>query len=173
MPKTRQEKEQIVADVTDKFKRMKAAAFTSISGFTMNQADELRDKARTQGVEIFIAKKTLLARATKDAGLEIDPQGFSGSILTAISFDDEVSAAKVLNDLIKQNDAIVFEAGVLEGKGLTADEVKQLASLPSKEMLLAKLVGTLNAPISGFANVLAGNLRGLVTVLDAIKEQKN
>lgn len=173
MPKTRQEKELIIADVADKFKRMKAAAFTSISGFTMNQADELREKASEQGVEVFIAKKTLLALAAKEAGLDINPNDFTGSILTAVSFDDEVSAAKVLNDLIKSNDAIVFEAGVLEGKGLTAEEVKQLASLPSKEMLLSRLVGTLNAPISGFANVLAGNLRGLVTVLDAIKDNKS
>ena len=74
--------------------------------------------------------------------------------------------------MIKTNDGIVFEAGILEGKGLTAAEVKQLASLPSKEQLLGQLVGTLNAPISGFVRVLAGNLRGLVTVLSAIQEKK-
>lgn len=172
MPKTRQEKEQIVADVADKFKRMKAAAFTSISGFTMGQADELREKASELGVEVFIAKKTLLAHAAKEAGLDVDPLEFEGSILTAVSFDDQVSAAKVLSDLSKENDAVVFAAGILEGKGLTAEEVAQLALLPSKQELLAKLVGTLNAPVSGFVNVLAGNLRGLVTVLGAIKEQK-
>ena len=172
MPKTRQQKEQIVAGVADKFKKMKSAAFMSISGFTMNQADEFRAKAKEQGVEMFIAKKTLLALAAKEAGLDIDPQEFNGSILTAISFEDEVSAAKLLNELSKANDAVVFEAGVLEGGGLTADEVTQLAQLPSKEELLAKLVGSLNAPVSGFVNVLAGNLRGLVTVLDAIKDKK-
>ena len=172
MPKTRQEKELIIGDVADKFKRMKAAVFTSISGFTMSQADELREKASKQGVEVFIAKKTLLALAAKEAGLDINPHDFTGSILTAVSFDDEVSAAKVLNDLIKTNDGIVFEAGILEGKGLTAAEVKQLASLPSKEQLLGQLVGTLNAPISGFVRVLDGNLRGIVTVLSAIQEKK-
>ncbi|RMD51089.1 50S ribosomal protein L10 [Candidatus Parcubacteria bacterium] len=172
MPKTRQEKEQIVAEVAEKFKTMKAAAFTSISGFTMGQADALRQKAREAGVEVFVAKKTLLALAAKEAGLDINPREFTGSILTAVSFNDEVSAAKILKELTKENDAVVFEAGVLDGKGLTAEEVKQLADLPSKQELLAKLVGSLNAPVSGFVNVLSGNLRGLVTVLNAIKEQK-
>ena len=173
MAKSRAQKKDILENVVNKFKTMKSAAFTSISGFTMAQADELRGRAKEQGVEIFITKKTLLAIAAKEAGLEdVDPQSFEGSILTAVSYDDEVSAAKVLKDFSKENEAFVFAAGVLDGKGLSAEEVSQLASLPSKEELLSKLVGTLNAPISGFATVLAGNLRGLVTVLDAIKEQK-
>lgn len=173
MAKTRKEKEAIVAHAADKFRTMKAAAFSSISGYTMAQADALREKAREQDVEIFITKKTLLAHAVKEAGLDdIDPRAFEGSILTAVSFGDEVSAAKLLKEFSKENEAFQLVAGVLEGKGLTAAEVEQLASLPSKQQLLGQLVGTLNAPISGFVNVLAGNMRGLVTVLTAIKDQK-
>jgi len=173
MAKSRIQKKDIVDNVVEKFKTMKSAAFTSISGFTMAQADELRQTAKEQGVEIFIMKKTLLALAVQEAGLEdVDPKSFKGSILTAVSYDDEVSAAKVLKEFSKKNEEFVFAAGVLEGRGLTAQEVTQLASLPSKEELLSKLVGSLNAPVSGFVNVLAGNLRGLVTVLDAVREQK-
>ena len=173
MAKSRAEKQEIVTRIADKFSTMKSAAFTSISGFTMAQADELRKRAKVQGIDIFIAKKSLLALAVAEAGLEdVDPRSFEGSILTAVSYDDEVSAAKVLKEFSSENEAFVFAAGVLEGKGLTAEEVTQLASLPSKEELLSKMVGSLNAPVSGFVNVLAGNLRGLVTVLDAIKDQK-
>ncbi|MFH1632086.1 MAG: 50S ribosomal protein L10 [bacterium] len=174
MPKTRQEKEAIVSVVADKFRRMKAAAFSAVSGLTMAQSDELREKAAKENVEVFVAKKTLLDLASKEAKLEgISPIDFKGSILTAVSYGDEVAAAKVISEFGKKNeDIFTFVAGVLEGKGLSAEEVTQLASLPGKQELLARLVGTINAPVSGFVNVLAGNLRGLVTVLDAIKDQK-
>ena len=173
MAKTRKEKEEIVARLVDMFREAKSTAFSSISGYTMAQADDLRSKAKEQNVEVLIAKKTLLATATKEAGIEdIDPRSFEGSILTAVSFGDEVSAAKLLKDFQKTNEEFSLVAGVLEGTGLTTEEVMQLASLPSKEQLLAQLVGSINAPVSGFVNVLAGNLRGLVTVLGAIKDQK-
>jgi len=138
----------------------------------MAQADGLREKASQSGVEVFVAKKTLLDIAAKEAGLEgVDPKQFSGSILTAVA-QDEVSAAKLLNELTKENEDVQLVAGVLEGKGIDAEEVAQLASLPGKEELLAKLVGSLNSPVSGFVNALAGNVRGLVTVLSAIQEKK-
>ena len=141
MAKTRKEKEEIVARLVDMFREAKSTAFSSISGYTMAQADDLRSKAKEQNVEVLIAKKTLLATATKEAGIEdIDPRSFEGSILTAVSFGDEVSAAKLLKDFQKTNEEF---------------------SLVS-----------INAPVSGFVNVLAGNLRGLVTVLGAIKDQK-
>lgn len=174
MAKSKIQKQEIIDRVVDKFKTMKSAAFTSMSGFTMAQADELRKNAKDLGVEIFVAKKSLLAIAAKEAGLEnVDPKSFEGSILTAVSYNDEVSAAKVLKEFAKKNESFVFAAGVLEGKGLTAQEVTQLASLPSKQELLSKMVGSLNAPVTGFVNVLAGNLRGLVTVLDAVRAQKS
>ena len=174
MPKTRAQKAEIVAKVADKLKRMKAAAFSQISGYTMADADKLRADAAEKNVDVFVTKRTLLALAAKEAGLEgLDTKGMEGSILTAVSYDDEVSAAKLLKDLAKSKDTIKLTAGILEGKLVTAAEVTALAALPSKQELLGKLVGTLNAPVSGLVNVLAGNLRGLVTVLGAIKEQKS
>lgn len=173
MPKTRAQKAEIVAKVADRLKRMKAAAFSQISGYTMEDADKLRAEAAKQNVEVFVTKRTLLALAAKEAGIEgLDPKGMEGSILTAVGYADEVSAAKILKDLSKNKETIKLVAGILDGKVMTAAEVSQLAALPTKQQLLGQLVGTLNAPVSGFVNVLAGNLRGLVTVLGAIKDKK-
>ena len=173
MAKTRQQKADAVAEIADKFRGAKGASFSQVSGFTMKQADTLRTKGREAGVDIFIAKKTLLALAAKDAGIQdLDPTVFQGSILTAVSTHDEVAPARLIKDFNKEHETLKLVAGILEGHGIGTDQVAHLASLGSKEELLAKLVGSLNAPISGFVHVLAGNLRGLVVVLNAIKETK-
>lgn len=172
MAKTRAQKAVDIAKITDRFKSMKSAAFAQVSGLTMLQADELRKQAKESGVEVFIAKKTILTLAAQAAGIEnLDPKDLKGSILTATA-QDEVSAAKIVKDFAKAKQSLTILAGVLEGQGISADEVNKLASLPTKEQLYAHLAATLNAPISGFVQVLAGNLRGLVTVLDKVREQK-
>lgn len=172
MAKTRKQKEQIVAELADKFKGMTSAAFAQVSGLTMPQSDELRQKAADLGVEVFIAKKTLLTLAAKEAGVEdFNAKALEGSIITAIA-NDEVAAAKLIKQFGKETETLTISAGILEGRAISTEEVETLASLPSKEELLAKLVGSINAPVSGFVNVLAGNLRGLVTVLDKVREQK-
>ncbi len=173
MAKTRQEKEAIVSALAEKFAKMKGASFSQVSGFTMSQADALRKEGRAQGVDILIAKKALVALAAKEAGIEdLDPRSFEGSILTAISYNDEVASAKLIKDFKEGKETLSLIAGILEGKGIDSKAVNHLAGLPSKEALLAQIVGSINAPVSGFVNVLAGNLRGLVTALDAIRKQK-
>ncbi len=172
MPKTRAQKEEIVSELAGHFGGMKAAVFTQISGFTMEDADKLRSKGRESGVTSFVAKKTLLVRALKEAGIDAPMDGLQGSILTSVGTQDEVSAAKLVAAFIKDREAMKMVGGVLEGKLVDGKAVKVLSTLPSKQELLAKLVGTLNAPVSGFVNVLAGNLRGLVTVLGAVKDKK-
>ncbi len=172
MPKTRAQKQEIISEIANHFRTMKAAVFTSIGGYTMEDADSLRAKGKEQGIKSFVAKKTLLERALKEAGLDVNIEGLEGSILTTVGFNDEVSAAKLMAEFGKKRDAIQMIGGILEGKLMDAKAVKTLATLPSKQQLLGQLVGTLNAPITGFVNVLAGNLRGLVTVLGAIKEKK-
>ncbi len=173
MAKTRAQKKDIVAKITDRLKRMKGAAFSQASGYTMEDADKLRAKAAEKNVDVFVAKKTLLAIAAKEAGIEgLVRDTVDGSILVAVSYGDEVAAAKLLKELAKEKETIKLLAGVLENKMVSESEVKRLADLPSKEQLLGQLVGTLNAPVSGFVNVLAGNLRGLVTVLKAVQEKK-
>jgi large subunit ribosomal protein L10 len=172
MPKTRQEKEQIVTDLSDKLKKMKSTVFTSISGYTMEDSNTLREKGRDVGIEVLIAKKTLLVRALEKNGFKIGKNDLEGSILTSFGYDDEVAAAKLIAEFSKDRDDISIVGGILEGEFVATETIKQLATLPTREELLAKLAGSLNAPVSGFVNVLAGSLRQFVYVLNAIKVSK-
>lgn len=172
MPKTREQKQVLIDELADKLRRMKSVVFTSISGYTMKDADALRTKGRNEGVEFVVTKKTLLARALEAAGIAASVDHLEGSVLTSIGFQDEVAPAKLLAAFGKDREGIKILSGILEGKQLDAVTVKTLAKLPSKQELLGKLVGSLNAPTSGFVNVLAANLRGFLRVLDAIKGTK-
>ncbi len=154
------------------FKRMKSAVFTQINGYTMDDANALRAISKKENMKVFVAKKTLLKLAAAEAKIEgLAPRELDGSLLTMISFGDEVTPARTMAKFLKDREKMSISAGVLEGKFIDATMVTRLAKLPTKQQLLGQLVGTLNAPVSGFVNVLAGNLRGLVTVLNAIKEK--
>lgn len=177
MAKSRIEKAEIVAELKDRLSRAKGIAFVQASGYTMTDANALREKAREANADIFVAKKTLLTIAAREAGIEgLDKSALEGSVLAAVGYGDEIAAAKLLKEYSKEKEKqkVVAKllAGVLEGQVITADKVETLAALPTKQQLLGQLVGTLNAPVSGFVNVLAGNLRGLVTVLKAVQEKK-
>ncbi len=173
MPKTRAQKATIVDELADKIHRMKSAVFVSVHGYTMTDADGMRAKGREAGVDIVIAKKTLLKRAAEQVGLTaLDPKAFEGSVLSAFAYQDEVSAAKLMAELVKQKEHMTILGGLFEGVVVDAAKIGQLAMLPSRQELLQKMVGSLHAPISGFVNVLAGNLRSFVYVLNAIKEGK-
>ena len=173
MPKTKAQKQVIVSDLVEKLRRMKSAVFTSISGYTMPDADKLRAKGRKEGVDFVVAKKTLLTRALKEIGLELTKDQFEGSVLTSIGYEDEVAPAKLIAGLAKDKQTMKMLGGILEGKFVDAAAVKTLAKLPGKQELLAKMVGSLNAPLSGFVNVLAGNLRSFVYALNAIAKSKS
>ncbi|HBK34300.1 TPA: 50S ribosomal protein L10 [Candidatus Uhrbacteria bacterium] len=172
MSKTREQKQQMIDDLAGKFGKMKSAVFTAVSGYTMEDADALRRKGRDQGVELMVTKKTLLLRALKDVGIEVDEHILEGSILTAVGLRDEVAPAKLIHEFFKDRESVRMVGGILEGKSVDASSVIQLAKLPSKQELLAKVVGSLNAPVSGFVRVLSGNLRGFLYALQAIKDQK-
>lgn len=146
--------------------------FSDFTGTTVGGMKELRDELRKTGATYKVTKKKLIDLAFKDAGIEADSVGLEGQIGLAIGQEDEVSAAKVLGQFSKKNKNFKILRGVLDKKTISDKEVVALASLPSREDLLAKFVGTINAPVSGFVNVLAGNLRNLVGVLKAIAETK-
>ncbi len=154
MPKSRAQKADIVTKVADKARRMKSAVFTSIAGYTMEDADKMRAQGRKEGVELIVAKKSLLARALKDAGLDVDVSAFDGSILTAFGMQDEVAPAKLIAGLAKDREAIKIVGGIMDGKSVDATYMKTLAKLPSKQELYAKLVGSIYSPVSGFVRAL-------------------
>jgi len=172
MKQTKVQKEVIVKDLVEKLKSSKAVVFSDYKGLNVKDMTTLRRDLRAEGVDLKVLKKTLMQIALKDAGIEMDVKKLEGQIAIAVSSRDEVAAAKIIAKLAKVNENLKIAGGILGTKELSAEEVNALAKLPSKEELLAKLVGTLNAPVSGFVNVLAGNMRGLVTVLKAVAEKK-
>jgi len=172
MAQTKEQKKSIVKDLADKLKNSKAVVFSDYKGLAVKDMMALRGELRKEGVELKVAKKTLINLALKDAGIEIDARKLESQIALAISSQDEVVAAKIIAKTAKTNENLKMVGGILGVKELNAEEVKALSLIPSKPELLAKLVGTINAPVSGFVNVLAGNLRGLVQVLKAVTDAK-
>lgn len=169
---TKEQKKVIIAELAEKLKSSKAVVFSDYKGLMVKDMMALRGELRKEGVELKVAKKTLISLALKDAGIEVDAKKFEGQLAIAISSKDEVAAAKIMAKTAKANENLKIVGGILGIKELSTAEVNALAKIPSKEELLAKLVGSLNAPVSGFVNVLAGNIRGLVNVLDAIGKAK-
>jgi large subunit ribosomal protein L10 len=172
MAKTKVQKEEAVQALSQSLQSAKSAVFANFQGLTVQETEELRAKCREQDITCVATKKTLVQRALTDAGFEVDAKSFEGAVAAFFGNSDEVAPAQVVANFAKDHDIVTIFGGVLEGSYIEATKVKELSKLPSKQQLLGQLVGTINAPVSGFVNVLAGNLRGLVTVLDAVKKQK-
>ncbi|EKD79187.1 MAG: hypothetical protein ACD_41C00142G0009 [uncultured bacterium] len=170
MPKSRVQKAQQLEALNQALGR-KGVVFFSHTGLKVSELEALRADLRKDNSVIVVAKRNLLRLALKEQAIQYDEASLSGAIAVAVG-DDEVTPAKTLATFKKKHEQLVFQGGLLEHRFMSAVEVEQLSTLPGKQELLAKMVGSLQAPISGFVNVLAGNLRGLVNVLDAVKAQK-
>lgn len=175
MPKTKQQKQVILRDLAKKFEEAKSVVFAHFTGLKVVDNEMLRNDLRQEKSEYYVAKKTLLNLALKEKNLgNFDPKGSDGQVAVIFGYEDEVAPAKILNKFIKDhNGQVKFLGGVLEGQVIDAKSVLALANVPSRTELYAKLVGSINAPVSGFVNALAGNLRNLVGVLNAIQEKKS
>jgi len=172
MAKTREQKAEQLKQVKDSLTDSKGVVLADYTGLKVMDTEELRNKLKEENVEMIAIKKTLLKKVLEEVGYEgVDSLDFSGSIAIAVG-DDEVAPARIISEFAKDHPEIQFRGGILEGKAIDQSGVTALAALPSKQELLAKLVGSIKAPVTGFVNVLSGNLRGLVTVLDAIKNNK-
>lgn len=172
MPKSKQQKQGTVGDLVGGLKTAKGVVFANFQGLTVAQTEELRKNARKEGITMIAAKKTLVKRALDEAGLTgVNTSDFKGGVATFMG-GDEVSPAKVVSLFAKKNEIVAIFGGILEGKFIDKAMVKSLSALPGKQELLAKMVGSMNAPIAGFVNVSAGVMRGLVNVLNAYKDKK-
>jgi len=170
---TKSQKIELVKDLAEKIKVAKLAVFVDYKGLKVKDSTELKKLLRAEGVDYVVVRKTLLDIALKNAGIVgVDTKTMEGQIALSLSNTDEIAGAKIIDTFGKKNENVKMVGGVLGTQVMDASEVKALAKIPSKEELLGRLVGTLNAPVSGFVNVLAGNLRGLVQVLNAISESK-
>lgn len=171
MPKTRLQKEEQVQELTEALAGSKGVVFANFKGITVDDTTKLRRKCQEVGVRYVVAKKTLLGRALKGAGFDTDARTLEGSVGVAIA-DDEVAPAKVISEFGKDRDGFKLLGGLLEKKFIDGTMVGALAKLPSKQQLLGQLVGTLQAPISGFVRTLSGIYTCFVRVLAAVKDQK-
>jgi len=172
MPKTREQKQQELKSLQDKLEKSKAVVFTSQNGVSVQDIQGLRTSLRDNGSELQSAKKTLVSLLLKSKKLELDLSSVQGGVGVTFSYDDEVAAAKGAKDFSKEHEGFSIIGGILENEIIPSEKVEALAALPSKDELLAKTVGTIKAPISGFVNVLSGSLKNLIGVLNAVKETK-
>lgn len=172
MAKTKVKKEQEVASLVKAISNSTSAVFANIQGLTVATTQDLKKKGKAEGVDASMIKKTLLRKVLKDLNIEVDPMTFPGGIGIFTTTGEPVAPAKLLVEFARTKDIVKVYGGVFEGKYITAEMVIQLSAIPSRNVLLSRLVGAINAPVSGFVRVLAGNMRGLVTVLDNISKQK-
>ncbi|MEK7167102.1 MAG: 50S ribosomal protein L10 [Patescibacteria group bacterium] len=173
MAKTKAQKQEIIKQLSDKLSQIKSAIFVNYYGLKVKELQKLRKLCKEQKIDFLIAKKKLFKLCLEKNDLkEIDLKKTEGELGVILSYADEIAPAKILKDFQKEHKILKINGGILEKNFIGADEILNLAKLPSKHELLAKLIGGINAPIFGFVNVLAGNLRNLVGVLQAIKEKK-
>jgi large subunit ribosomal protein L10 len=166
------QKREVVGGISEKMKAAKAMVFADYRGLTVEQDTQLRNALRKAGVDYKVVKNTLTRFAASENGLNGLDTYLNGPTAMASSDSDPVAPAKILSEYAKKYDKLEIKVGVVEGKIIDSNGVKALAELPSREVLVARVLAGFNAPISGFVNVLNGNLRGLVVALNAIAEKK-
>lgn len=174
MPKTHQQKENEIKNFKNELIGLKGAVFADYTGLKVDAMQKLRSDLKDAGAKLTAARKTLLKIAFADSVLkDINFTSLPGAVSIATSQIDEVAPAKIMVKFAKENDALKIQGGILENKFIDLAKVQELSNLPSKIELLAKVVGSIQSPVSGFVNVLAGNLRSFVYVLNAVKEKKS
>ena len=169
----KESKQQVVAEMHDKLQRAKAVFLADYRGMSVGQATALRDELRKAAVEYKVVKNTLLELASKDTDKEALNPYYAGPTAIALSYDDPVAAAKVLAKFAKeQTNPFTLKAGLLSGKTISAADIQALADLPSREVLIAKMLGSMQAPATNFVGVLAAVPGSFVRALDAIRAKK-
>lgn len=169
----KQSKQQVVAELHDKLTRAKAVFLADFRGLNVEKATQLRNELRKSEIEYKVVKNTLLELAARDTDKTGMAEHFAGPTAIALSYTDPVAAAKVLSKFAKDQNAVFkLKGGVLTGKTMSVADIQALAELPSREVLIAKMLGSMQAPSSNFVRVLAAVPGGFVRVLNAIREKK-
>ncbi|MDI6709807.1 MAG: 50S ribosomal protein L10 [Thermoanaerobacterales bacterium] len=175
MATTREDKVAVVGELKETMARAKIIVLTEYRGLSVASMTDLRRRIRGAGGHLKVAKNTLARRAAHEAGIEgLDPM-LSGPIALAFGFDDPAAVPKVLTQFQKEFgkvSPVEITGGVIEGRVVAMDEIKRVADLPSREVLLAQVVGGLQAPLTGLVNVLQGNIRKFVYALEAVRKLK-
>jgi large subunit ribosomal protein L10 len=165
-------KSKTVKDIKDRFEKSKIVILTEYKGLSMFQLTQLRKKLRPMEAEYKVFKNTLINRAIKDKNFDGAEAQLTGATAVVFGYKDAVAPAKTLTQFGKENEKLVIKAGFLDGVMIDAKMIASLAKLPSREVLLARVVGGMQAPIANFVGVSSGILRKFVYALNAVKEQK-
>lgn len=165
-------KQDEVAELNKGFSNAQAAILTNCTGITVEKITLLRAQLRDKKVKFKVIKNTLASRAVEGTKLEALKAEFKGPTALAYTETDPVALAKAVLDFSLQNDSFSIKSGVLDGTLLTVNQVKSLAATPSREVLLARLAGSLQAPYAGLVYSLSGILRKFVYALDAVRRKK-
>ena len=168
----RPEKAAKVAELKEILSSSKCTILVDFCGLTVAQDTELRRKMREAGVKYGVFKNTMIRIAAQEVGIEGLEPVLEHNTAIAAAPEDPVAVAKIICEFAKANEKLVVKMGVLDGKVISVEEIKALAALPPKEVLIAKMLGSMNAPISGFVNVLQGTIRNVVYALEAVRQQK-
>lgn len=169
---TLKKKEAVVDSIKEKLEASQSVVLIDYRGLTVAEVTELRNQMREAGVEYQVLKNTMIKRAAEKAGIEgLDPI-LEGPTAVAFGINDPVAPATILTKFAKDTKKITIKGGVLAGNAIDVAAVENLAKLPSKEELIAKMLGSLNAPITGLVMVLSGVTSKFVRTLEAIRVQK-
>lgn len=170
---SRLKKEEILAELVASFGSAKSIVFARNKGLSVKASTELRGKFREENITFKVAKKTLFKKAASENNLpELDLDLLEGAVGVATSQEDEVTPAKLIATFAKTNENLELVAGIVDGKFLGESEITELSKLPSKEELYGKLLGSMQAPLSGFVGIGNNLIGGLARCLDQIKDQK-
>ncbi len=154
MNNNRSLKEAKVAEIKEKLEKATSVVLSKYQGLTVEEDTVLRKNLREAGVEYKVYKNTLVTLAAKELGLEGIVEYLEGPVAIAFGYEDVTVAARVLNDFAKDHKKLELKAGIVEGVVYDTDKIKQLATIPSKEVLIAKLLGSIKSPIASFARVI-------------------
>jgi large subunit ribosomal protein L10 len=167
-----EEKKQIVQDMRDRFLRSRVVIVTDYKGLDVPTINELRRKLKAAGIDYRVAKNTLLIRASEDTEVALIKEQFKGPNAVALGYDDPVAPAKVLTEFAAQNNKLEIKIGVLKGKVLRLNDIKALAMLPNREILMAHLLSVLNGVPASLVRTLNNVPAKFLQVLNALKEKK-
>jgi len=167
----RENKQNIVDELHAAWSESNSAVVAQYSGLNVAAMGDLRGRLHNAGVSLRIVKNTLARRAADGTDFKAAEEFFTGPVAIAYG-TDPVGMAKAISDFAKENDALEIRGGVLDGKTIDAAGIKALASLPSREVLLSKMLGSMQSPISGFVRTLNEIPASFVRTLAAIRDQK-
>ena len=172
MALTKEKKQEIIKDLKEKIGKQKVTVFLDFKGLKAQELFSLRRDLKQLDAKFIVAKKTYVGIAFRDKGMEFDARNLEGQAAVVFGFSDEILPVKAAYDFSKKYKNLKILAGFFENEFKGSEEMIALAQIPPREELLARVVGSISAPISGFANVLQGNIRNLVYALNAIKDNK-